>query len=153
MISSIFFCGLAPKVSQGGPRDSPGVPPGSKLLPDASQMPSQMLPRGFPDAPDAFQMLPNLKSVAKGCRFSGCRLPERRLPEDRLAEIIKISSLGSLAFSVSLSVVVPGCCRFCVSALSNNYAIVPGQGGKPTVDASQMPSRWLPHDSQMIPFL
>ena len=51
---------------------------------------------------------------------------ERRLPEDRLTEIIKISSLGSLAFSVSLSVVVPGCCRFCVSALSNNYAIVPG---------------------------
>ena len=33
----VLFWGLGPKVSQGGPRDTPRVPPGSKLLQNGSQ--------------------------------------------------------------------------------------------------------------------
>ena len=46
----VLFWGLGPKVPQGGPRDPPRVPPGSKLLQNASENDSNVMNKCCPEA-------------------------------------------------------------------------------------------------------
>ena len=75
----VFFWGLGPKVSQGGPRDPPRVPPGSKLLQSWSQNDSKIINKCCPEAfwkrfskTHALSMFLNSSGLFLVCSYS-CR--------------------------------------------------------------------------------
>ena len=75
----VLFWGLGPKVSQGGPRDPPRVPPGSKLLQNDSQNDSKIINKCCPEAfwkrfskTHALSMFLNSSGLFLVCSYS-CR--------------------------------------------------------------------------------
>ena len=116
----VLFWGLGPKVSQGGPRESPRMPPGPKLLQNGSQNDSQIINKC---CPEVFWK-----------RFSKTHALSMFLNSSGLFLFCSDSCRGRL-FVTFIQV---------KSQHSSTWL-----GGKPMVDASQMSPRCLPDVSQM----
>ena len=129
----VLFWGLGPKVSQGGARDLPRVPPGSKKLQNGCQNDSKIINKCCPEAfwkrfskTHALSMFLNSSGLFFVCSYS-CR--------GRLSvTFIQVKSQHS---STWLGGKTYGGC------LPNASQMLP--------DASQMPPRCFPDVSQMLP--